>query len=138
MDSLEDRSWMRNISICEITINCLRIDRAGHFGIGERQEGLEFAGEDDSVVIEAINQGFLADSIATEDQLAAGRVPNRQGEHAAQESKKTRPLIFIQVNEDFGIAVRFEGVSFGFESTAEGGKVIDFAVEDGPNRAVLI
>src|SRR5690242_2718184 len=47
-------------------------------------------------------------------------------------------MLLIQVDDYLGVRVRVEVVTAGFEFRAQFGEVIDFAVEDHPNIAILV
>ena len=68
----------------------------------------------------------------------AGSVPDRQCEHPPQEREHPGPLVLVEMNQDFGIALRAEGVTSGLEPAPQRGEVVDLAIEDGPDGAVLI
>ena len=47
-------------------------------------------------------------------------------------------FVLVEVDQDLGVAGRPEVMPAGFEAAAEGGEVVNFAVEDGPDRPVLV
>ena len=64
-------------------------------------------------------------------QIARANIPRSRREHPG-------PLVLVEVDEDLGVALRAERVAPGLEPAPEGGEVVDLAVEDGPDRAVLV
>ncbi len=116
-------------------------DRAGGDGfLGQGQQRLELAGEGQAAAsgVVAIDQRLLAHPVAGQDERAAGRVPDRQGEHPAQQAEHPRPLVLVEVDEDLGVALRAERMPLGLQPTAQRGEVVDLAVEDRPDGAVLV
>ena len=71
----------------------------------------------------AIDQRLLAHPVAGQDQGVAGRVPDRQGEHPAQEREHPRPLVLVEVDEDLGVALRAERVPLASSRRRSAGKL---------------
>ena len=58
-------------------------------------------------------------------------MPSRQADHF-------RAFVFIKMDEGFRVAMRPEAMPAAFQAAAEGGEVVDFAVEDDPHGLVLV
>ena len=86
----------------------------------------------------AIDQRLLAQPIAGQDQLPPLGVPDGQGEHAVEMLEEVRPLVLVEVDDHFGVAVRAEAMAGAFQPPAQLAEVVDFAVEDDPDRAVFV
>ena len=66
-------------------------------------------------------------------------VPDRQREHSTQQRKQAlRPLVLVEVDQYLGIARGPQGVPTRIQPMPEGLEVVDFAVEDDPDRAILV
>ena len=61
-----------------------------------------------------------------------------QGEHAAQQREHPGALVLVEVDEDLGVTLGAERVPPGLEPVPQRGEVVDLAVEDRPDRAVLV
>ena len=137
---LEDRGRVGDVAVRQVAVDGQRVDRAGHVARGQGEQRLQLAGEQDPLapLVEPVDQGLLAEAVAAEHQGAPGGVPDGQGEHAAEQGEHARALVLVEVDEHLGVAVGAEGMSARLEAVAEGGEVVDLAVEDGPDGAVLI
>ena len=65
-------------------------------------------------------------------------IPYGEGKHAAQFFQAPRPEFLVQMDDDLGVSVCFEGVTFAQEKGAQFLVIVDFPVEDDPDAAVLI
>src|SRR5205823_123574 len=61
-----------------------------------------------------------------------------EGEHAAQPLDQPVALLLVEVDEDLRVAVRAEVMAPGLEAGAEFLEVVDLAVEDDLDGAVLV
>ena len=86
----------------------------------------------------AIDQRLLAQPIAGQQQLPSPGVPEGQGEHAVEVLEKLGPFVLVEVDEHFGVALGAEVVPGAFQPAAQVAEVVDFAVEDDPDRAVFV
>ena len=68
----------------------------------------------------------------------APRVPQRKCENSIETRQKRFTLIFVKMHKHFGVARRAKAMSARFEIAAQFAMIVDFAVEDNPNRAVLV
>jgi len=66
------------------------------------------------------------------------RVPDRDREHAAERLDERRAALFIQVDEDLGVAVGGEGVTASAELVHQLPVVVDLAVLDHLDPPVLV
>ncbi len=55
-----------------------------------------------------------------------------------QVRQQARPLVFVEVDQDFRVALGAEAMAAGFQSLPQGAEIIDLAVEDHPQRAVFV
>ena len=71
--------------------------------------------------------------------VRASLIPDRQREHAVEALGEFFAPLLPSVDQHFGIGmVRAEAVSLGLEFATQFAMVIDFAVEDDPDRPVLV
>src|ERR1700722_6681528 len=66
------------------------------------------------------------------------RGPDRQAEHAAQPRDRGGVPVLVGVDDHLGVGGRVEAVARGFQVTSQFPVVVDFAVEDDPDRAILV
>src|SRR5205085_775399 len=76
--------------------------------------------------------------VADEQDLPAPRVPDCEGEHAAQAVDAARPEVFVQVNDRFRIARRPQRMPALLEVAPQLLVVVDFAVENDPDGSVFV
>ena len=79
-----------------------------------------------------------AHAVAREDEPAQAAVPEGDPEHAAQMAHELRPVLLVEVHDRLRIAVRAEAMPPRLEPRAQLAEVVDLAVEDGADRAVLV
>ena len=77
-------------------------------------------------------------AVAREDEAAARRVPDRDGEHPAQPLGEAGAVLLVEMDERLGVGVGAEGVAGARELVAQLGVVVDLAVLDDDDGAVLV
>ncbi len=127
---------MRHVLVGQIFVQGLRVDVPRH--AGDLQEAFQLAGEQQPAGLVAIDQRLLAQAVAGQEQQAALGVPEGEGEHAVQQADHFRAFIFIEMDEGFRVALRLEAMPAAFEAAAQGGEIVNLAVEDDPHRLVLV
>jgi hypothetical protein len=93
----------------------------------------EFAGFEEGVV-----QRLDAEAVAHHEQGFVVAVPQREGEHAAKALHASLAPGFPGVDDDFGVGMGAEGVAQCLELRHQILEVVDLAVEDDDDRAVLV
>src|SRR5207247_2599339 len=73
-----------------------------------------------------------------EDEPALARVPDRNGEHAAEAGCEAAAVLLVEVYEHLGVAVRAKTVTGALELGAQLPVVVDLAVLDDVDAAVLV
>ena len=87
---------------------------------------------------DGIVQRLLAEPVAVDEQTAPAVVPQRDGEHAVQPVDEVGPVLLVRVDDDLRVRRRPEPVALALELRAQVRVVVDLAVVDGPDRAVLV
>ena len=101
------------------------------------QKGLHLRAEEQGTAVPTPVQRLDPDAVADEEQALLPLVPKGEGEHAPQALGGTFTPRFPRIGHDLRIAERPEAVPEPFELGAEGLEVIELAVEDGPDTAIL-
>ena len=83
-------------------------------------------------------QGANAEAIASQNQAAPLFIEAGEGELAVQVLEHALLVIFPQVRDELGIAVRGEAVPLGLEPVLGFGIIEELAVEDGGDRAIFV
>jgi hypothetical protein len=94
--------------------------------------------EDESVRTLGVEQRLLAESVARQQQRVVPRVPYRQREHPPEQLGYARPDLLVEVRHHLGVAAAAEPVALGQQVGAELGVVVDLAVDDDRDAAVLV
>jgi hypothetical protein len=83
-------------------------------------------------------KGFDSHPVPVEEEFSIPLVPQSDGKHAAKPLDEIFTLFFVKVNDDLRVRSCFEAMSFLEQLVPEFLKVIDLAIEDGPNILFLI
>ncbi len=105
---------------------------------GMLEEGFHFAGEGESAAVPEVVEGLFAEAIAGAEEFAGVLIPDGEGEHAAEALDAIGAVLFVGVENGFGVGAVGVAVSGLFESGAQAGVIEDFAVEDDEFRLVLV
>ena len=124
--------------------------RAGREELGQRrlirprlnqpalEDGLDLGGEDEAVADAGVVKRLHAEAIAREEEAAAGRVPDREGEHAAQPLDAGIAPLLVGVDDRLGVGARAIAMPGALELAPQIGVVVDLAVEDDADGFVLV
>jgi hypothetical protein len=94
------------------------------------QEGLEFGPEDEHAIPLVKIERLLTHPIAPEEQGLFALVPESKREHAPQMVDTPRPMLLVEMDDDFAVAIGLEGVSAVAQLLAQLDIVVDFAIRD--------
>ena len=101
-------------------------------------ESLELRREGERAAFGRVVQRLDPEGVAGEHEPPALRVPERDREHPAQLADVVRPVLLVEVQVDLGVARRSEAMPAPFERRAQLEVVVDLAVLDDLNGAVLV
>src|SRR5262245_47867500 len=104
------------------------------------EEGPELGAEDED---EAIGSGviverLLAHPVAGQQQPPAGRVPDREGEHAIELGNAIVAIDLVGVGDHLGVRARSEAMPMPLQMSAQLREVVDLPVLDHVDGAVLV
>ena len=103
------------------------------------QQRLQLRRERERPVAEARpQQRLLAEPVAREHEPSARRVPQRDREHAVEPLDEARPVLLVQVRDHRRVAAAAHLVTLLREVGAELREVVQLAVEDGDDVALLV
>lgn len=88
--------------------------------------------------MEMVKQGADAQPVPSQKQAPPGPVPEGKCKLAVQTIQKIRPLLFVEVDQDFCIRFRVKPMSLLFQIPAEFKVVEDFTVIDNPDGIILV
>src|SRR5450756_3106721 len=71
---------------------------------GVFEERLDFTGEGERASIPIVVEGLLAEAIAGTEEFAGVLIPDGKGEHATQAEKAFGAVLFVGVEDGFGVA----------------------------------
>ena len=104
------------------------------------EQRLDLGGEDEPSVMNAVVERLDADAVPDKPQLPRSSVPQRDGEHPAEPFEAVDSPLFEGVQDDLGVGVvGLPAMSADrFKLRADLRMVVDLAVEDDPEGAVLV
>ena len=102
------------------------------------QDRLDFRAEHQRVVQPGIEQRLDAESVADEVQDVIPLVQKGDSEFAAQVRNKIFAVLFIQVNDNLGVAASAKTMAPRLEILGDILEFVEFAIQDYPDRAILV
>src|SRR6266853_6503363 len=103
------------------------------------QQGLHLAGEEQRIAVAPPVERLDPHRIAGERQGAFDGIVYSEGEDALQtRGQRAKTPLLVAVHQNLGIAAGLETMTLRFEFGTQGGEVVNLAVEDGPDRRVLV
>src|ERR1700674_901567 len=102
------------------------------------ENGLDFRPEQKALGAETIIKWLDAQPIAGDEQALLPRVPNSEGKHAPQMVDAVLSVLFIEVNDGFGVTVGAIPMAACNQLLAQSQVVVDFTVECDPERTILV
>src|SRR5438128_2453790 len=102
------------------------------------QDGLNLRAEEKCLSVPVIVEGFDTETIASRKQTPVSPVPDCEGEHTAQILHAISPVLLIQVDNGFGVALCAIAVTATFEIPPQLLVVVNLAVEDNPGILVFV
>ena len=103
-----------------------------------REKPLDLRAEQDAVAFHGVVERLDAEGVPGAEKLARGGVVQGEGEHAAQAVEHCLAPLLEPVEHHFRIALGREGVACGDQLPAQFPVVVDLAVEDEHERAILV
>ena len=98
----------------------------------------QLRGEPQAPAPGGVVHGLLAGAIARQQEPPARRVPQGEGEHAAQARQAVEAVLLVEVHDHLGVGARTEPVAAPLEVRAQLAEVVDLPVGDEHERAVLV
>jgi hypothetical protein len=106
-----------------------RLCSAGVDRLVRRKQRLRGRCEQQAIIVGRVVQRLDADAVARQHQSLPAGIPKAEREHTVQPLHAIRTPLCIGFQDNFGIAARFEAVSFLLELLPELRVVVDGAVE---------
>ena len=103
-----------------------------------REEALELGREDEEVAADRVVDRLDPEAIAGYHAALPRLIPDRDAEHPAQLLCEHRPVLLVEVRQDLGVAAAREAVPAAPQVLTDRGVVVELAVLDRPDRAVLV
>ena len=113
---------------------CIEFGRHGRVALERR----EFAGEDQRAAGHEIEQRLLPHAVAPEQHTAALAAVYGEGEHPFEHLDAFAAELLVEMDDHLCVAFRAEFVAAPEQLFAQLAVVVDFAVEDGDDAAVLV
>ena len=77
------------------------------------QNGFAFGGENETVIVETVVKRLLSHTVAGQEEFICIVVPDGKGKHAVDMVNALLAVLLVEVQDDFRVAVGFEGVACG-------------------------
>src|SRR5438067_5231467 len=103
-----------------------------------REQRLDFGSEEEQIAGTRPIERLDAEAIAHEQQPLLRRVPERERKHAAEPVDALVAPLLVRVDDRFGVRAGLVAMTARFEIAPNLGVVVDLAVEDDPDRLVLV
>ncbi len=78
---------------------------------GQPPDRPRLGGEPQLSFVDLVVEGLDSERIASQEEVSFPAVPDGEGEHAVELVDALRPLFFVQVDDDFRVAMASEGVT---------------------------
>ncbi len=104
----------------------------------DRQDRLDLRREQQLPLGDAVVQGLDAEPVPREEQALLAPVPDGEREHALQRLDAALRLFLVEVHDGLGVAAGPVAMAVRLEAGAQGGVVVDLAVEGDPDPLVLV
>ena len=102
------------------------------------EQGLDLGRQTQRAAIVMVVQRLDAEAVARREQQLVALVPQREGEFPAQLMQAVGPELVIQVQGDFAVGTGLQPITALAQLVLYAFKVVKLAVDDDPQRAVLI
>jgi hypothetical protein len=102
-----------------------------------RHQRLHLAREPEGPAVVGDIERLDAIGVARQEKALAEAVPDGEGVHAAQAPRHRRPVQGVEVQQRLGVGRGAEPAALRLDLGAQGGQVVDLAVEDDDEPAVL-
>jgi hypothetical protein len=137
LDALEDRARRERRPEREELIEAGGVEPARQRSI-QGEERLDLAREQQPPVVRGDVEGTHAERIAGQCQRSRRRVPQRERPLAVEAAERLVAPLLVGMDDDLGITLRVEAVAVRAQLLAHLDVVEDLAVEDDPDRPVLV
>src|ERR1700722_4198761 len=109
----------------------------GQFG-ANGQNSPHLRSEQQSSIVQRIVQRLFPQAITHQEKPASSLIVERESKHPPQLLHALRPILFVKMNDDFGIGMRGEEMTACLEFGSQIQKVINLAVENNPDALVFV
>ena len=106
--------------------------------VREFSERFQFAREKETIRFEAVNERFLADAVASEEEPLARFVPDREGEHSVEFGEALESVLFVRLQENLDVGLRAEDAPAAPKFLAQLDVVVNLAVKGQPDRLIRV
>src|SRR5580658_870567 len=99
---------------------------------------LDFRTEQKSPWNQPVIEGLDSQAVPRDEQPPRTPIPDRKRKHTAQFLNAFRAILLVKMNDGFRVAMRTEAVAARDQPFPQNLVIVNFAVEDYPDRPVLI
>src|SRR5579872_4638815 len=102
------------------------------------EQRLDLGGKRKQPAVPVVVEGLDAQAIARAKQAAPLSIPDGEGEHATEQVETTGAMLFVSMQDGFGVRARLVTIARSFQRRAQLGVVVDLAVVSDPDRPGLV
>ncbi len=135
-NALEDRMWRGDVLECEVARETCGVQLARAERMLEQR--LELRAEEKRAPDVRVVERLLPEAVSREQQPPLRLVPEREREHPVQPLDAAWTEVLVEVDDHLGVRARREAVAACDEVRAQLAVVVDLAVLDYVDRAVLV
>jgi hypothetical protein len=137
LDASKERAGGGYIPKRQVGRDGLWVKLTGDLRVG--QHGLDLTAEDDTTALLPVVEGLLTQAVPSDDETTAPLVPHGEGEHAVETPGQGDWIKDLgEVGDDLGVALGGEVVPVPAKLFAQRDVVVDLAIEDSSDGAVLV
>jgi len=103
-----------------------------------REEHRQLTGEHQARAVELVVQRLDPEPVASHERPALTPVVQAQREHPVETMDQVGSVLLPEVHQHLGVGTSAEAMPAGLEVAAEFGEIVDLAVEDDLDAAVLV
>src|SRR5262249_32061413 len=124
------------VAVAEVAGPAAQVEVAADLGV--REQRAQLGAEDDPAVSLRIVEGLLPHPVPSREQRLALGVPDHERKHAVELRQTVLAELFPGVDDHLRVGAGRESMAPRAELLRQAAVVVDLAVEDGMNRALLV
>ena len=130
LDAVDHRVRRGDVFVGQIFVERKQVNVAADRRMAEQR--FQFRSEQKRRRIQRPIERLFAEPVARQKEPLLRAIPDRKREHAVQFLQHLFAVLFVKMDQNFGVGVRVKLMPRLFEFLAQGAIIVNFAVEDDP------